>query len=229
MTETDSTNVANSDAGNPSPKEDNVDDLKAKIADQSRKLAGSKSEALNIKAELDALKTKIEEGAPGSQETLGDIELFKQYCREAGVPFKEDLKTMRQEDKQDQYKEAQNEAVEKFLEQFPEYKAENDSDNSKWDKLIKEWSTYKTPSTPSVSNWLKQLTKAHKYSSPDNSLEKGKSLGKAEVNLAEQAKLGGSGGGATKKDTKRTPEQQAARDQFMKVRPEVFKKEEKKE
>jgi len=44
----------------------------------------------------------------------------------------------------------------------------------------------------------------------------------AKVNLQEQAKLGGTSGAASTPQKKRTPEQQAAREHFKSLRPEVI-------
>ena len=205
------------------PAKDNVEDLQAKIADQSQKLAGSKAEALNLKSQLDAQSAEINRlktpAEPAQAVNQDDVELFKTYARQAGVPLKEDLEAM----KVDSDNRIREDATAKFLEEYPEYKPENDKDNSKWEGLVQEYALYRNPTTPNTKNYLSLLKKAHKAVSPDNSHAKGEALGMAKAKLGEQAQLGGSGGVTTEKNTKRTPEQEAFRAQFAKLRPDVFK------
>lgn len=205
------------------PEKDNVAELEAKIALQSQKLAGSKAEALNLKSQLEAMKAEVEQlkakAEPAQEVSKDDVELFKAFARQAGVPLKEDIEAI----KADSDHRMRDEATAKFLEEYPEYKPENDTDNSKWETLINEYALYRNPTTPNTKSYLTLLKKAHKAISPDNSLIKGKALGMAEAKLSEQAQLGGSGGVTTIKKTKRTPEQEAYREQFAKLRPDYFK------
>ena len=196
--------------------EEKLKELEQKIADQARKLDGSKEEALRLKKLNEELQAKIAEKPDDSPKlNESDIELFKQYAKKAGIPFKEEIAALQQQ----QIKEKQQEAIDRFVEEFPEYKPENDKDNQKWTILKEEFLTYKTPTNP--KDIYRLLKKAHGIINPTDSLEKGKALGMAQAKLNEQAQLGGSSGVASTPNKKRTPEQQAARAEFEKIRPEI--------
>jgi hypothetical protein len=144
-----------------------------------------------------------------------DIEVFKKYAKAAGIPFKDELNQFQKV----QYQDKQQESIDKFLEEYPEYRPENDTDDSRWTALKNELAGYKAPENP--KDWYKLMKKAHRLVAPDNSTEKAKALGMAQANLKEQAKIGGSSGGASAPKGKLTPEQLAAREQFEKLRPEI--------
>jgi len=199
-------------------EEDNVEErlkeLEEKDREKSRLLDASKTEALRLKKLNEELQAKASDDAPKLNDS--DIELFKQYAKKAGLPFKEDLIAQQQQ----LYGERQQEALNKFLEEHPEYKPVNDKGNKKWNVLLAEYDTYKAPQNP--KDVLNLLKKAHKNTNPEDSLEKGKALGMAQANIQEQTKLGGTSGAASTPKKKRTPEQQAARDHFKSLRPEVI-------
>ena len=202
------------------PQEDNLEQklkaLEQKVAVQAQKLTASKDEALRLKAlteKLEAERVAVKDDSP--QLNPSDIEVFKKYAKAAGIPFKEDLNQF----SKSQYQDKQQESIDKFLEEYPEYKPENDIDNSKWDSLKQELATYKAPENP--KDWYSLMKKSHRLVSPDNSLEKGKALGLAQANIKEQAKIGGSSGTASAPKGKQTPEQMAAREQFEKLRPDI--------
>lgn len=207
--------------GEMAPEEDNVttriDALESKIATLSQRHAeqmrGAKAEVDKYKAQVEQLQTASQsDSRPDSQ--LSDQELFDKYAGNSKA-----IQNAIDKIRIDNYNSKRDEEKDKFLDAHPEYKPENDKDNSKWNALIGEISTYKAPAN--ASDWGKLLKKAHNAIQPNNDLEKGKALGMAQANLAQQAKLGGGSSVSTERK-KRTPEQEAAREEFKKARPEYF-------
>jgi len=204
------------------PVEDNsveptIEDLQAKIADQSRHLTGSKAEALRIKKENAELQTQIDElKSPESPQVNDeDLKYVGQLLDKAGYAKKTDIEASEKKSDEKQQKKESDKILKNFIKKYPEYKPENDPADKKWNALVKELKRYKDPT--------KNLEKAHKDINPDNSLEKGRSLGHAEANLGAQAQIGGSSSGSTSK-SKRTPDQQAIMDELLKRRPEYKEK-----
>ena len=198
-------------------------ELERKSEAQRHALSASKAEALRLKQENESLMARLQPVATPAndpskfQADPQDIELFKQYAKAAGVPLAEDVKALQKS----QYVAVRDEMKDKFLAEFPEYLPANDPDDAKWGALLSEISTYKEPVSP--KDWYGLMTKAHKAIVPDTSFEKGKSMAKAELNLQEQTRLGGSGGSPAKKAGKTlSPDQQVAIDEFKALRPEIF-------
>jgi len=198
---------------NPEPDrlnalEQKIAELEARDTDKSRLLTASKDEALRLKAENETLKA-----TPQDESSLSEQELFDNYLKKSQL-FNSQIDSVHKTT----YEQKRDELKDKFLEKHPEYKPENDTGDKNWNALLEEINDYKIPKNP--SDWGKLLRKAHKNIN-DNSLEKGKALGMAQANLNEQAKLGGGSSGGSSPKTKRTPEQQAVRDQFKTLRPEI--------
>lgn len=192
-----------------------IQELEAKIADQSRHLTGSKSEALKIRQENEALRAQIENlktQQESPQVSNEDLQYVDQILSKAGYVKKDDLKKFEIA----QYQKERDSVLMDFMEKYPEYKPENDKGDIKWTALINEVAQYKEPDNP--KDWFSLLKKAHKIINPDNSLEKGKSLGMAEANLGELSKIGGSSGVSSSK-AKRSPAQQAIMDELYQKRP----------
>lgn len=85
-----------------------------------------------------------------------DAALIDKYLKSKGYVTKEQQQSM-------YYSAVRDEELNKFLEEFPEYKPENDPLNSNWDGLMREFNEYKSPENPRRIGEL--LKKAHKYSS----------------------------------------------------------------
>jgi hypothetical protein len=187
--------------------------LEVKVAEQARHLTASKAEALRLKDQNE----RYQQPAPDSPQVSNeDVELFKTYAKAAGIPFRDDIESL----KKDQYVETQRQVVDKFLDEFPQYKPENDKDDSQWGKIQAELGLYKNPQNP--KEWYALLKRAHSSIQPDNSFQKGKALGHAEANLQEQTKLGGGSPGAKAPTQKLSPEKQAIQEGFSSLRPQYF-------
>ena len=211
-------NLDNSVPPQDAPPVDNgrIKELEDKIQDLQEgyksKLSGSKAEALRLKDEKEQLKTRLEELEnklePPAQVDETDVEIVKKLAKKAGFISQEELNKQLDKVKSNFQKKEQEEAIDKFYVEYPEYNPDNDKDNKKWEGLMKEFGTYKLPNEARSGSYLNLLKKAHKSISPDNSLEKGRALGHAEANLGDHAKLGGSS--SSSPDGKRTPAQQVA-------------------
>lgn len=71
----------------------------------------------------------------------GDVELIERVLRSKGYVNKAEANQMF-------YKAVEQEEVERFLTKYPEYKPENDPNDSNWNALQKEVGLYKLPSNP---------------------------------------------------------------------------------
>lgn len=206
------------EADNGDERDQIIADFKVKTATQAAKLAASKAEALRLKSERDDLLSRQIQPKPADSPQMAsdEVELFKQYAKAAGVPLKEDIEKINQAT----YKSQQDSALEKFLEEHPEYKPENDTDDIRWGTIAQEIALYKAPVQP--KDWYALLKKAHSAIQPDNSFQKGKSLGMAQAALNEQARIGGGSSGAKAPVKKLSPEQQAVQEGFKQTRPNYF-------
>ncbi len=118
-----------------------------------------------------------------------DVQVIEKVLRAKGYVTKEEAEGM-------SYKAIQQEELNKFLAEFPEYKPENDSHDVNWNALQRALVIYAKPSDP--RKWNELLKKAHKDMAPatgDRTLEVQK----------QQLKIAGVGtGGAQKSSSRKT-------------------------
>lgn len=197
--------------------------LEKKIQDQARHLNASKAEAIRLKQENEALKAAFQGSQTPKvpQQSIEvdpeELETFKKFVAAAGIPTQAEI----QQIKSERYKEQQDVALSKFLDEHPEYKKDNDVDDSSWSTLVEELSQYKQPTNP--SDWYKLLNKAHRSINSSSELERGKALGIAQANMQEERKMASMSGSQPAKPSKKlTPDQKAAQDAFASIRPNVF-------
>lgn len=199
-----------------------------------RNLNASKEEALRLKKENEELKkvtsapakTQIDETYQPSET---ELEVFERLlaAREAKRIQQEEARKAQEEkafqESQMAYQVGQTEAINKFLEEYPEYNKPGDANSDQlWKELEDKVQELPLPRNP--KDFQKLLVKAHQelMNKGDSALERGKALGFAQANLQEQAKLGGgsSGGSSAPTKKKRSPEQQAVLDELFELRPQ---------
>lgn len=123
-----------------------------------------------------------------------DVQLIEKVLRSKGYITKEEAKGM-------SYQAVQNEELSQFLNEFPEYKPENDPGDINWSRLQRALAIYAKPSDPRM--WKEILHKAHKDIAPsvsDRTIEVKK----------RQIKTAGVGSSGVQKSSSRTtltPEQ----------------------
>lgn len=202
------TSPSNEDNGGFTPEM--VEAMQAKVTDQSQKLRASKEEALRLKQELETLRSQPQDDALPVNEA--DVAALKALARAAGIPTREEMDAL----KQSHYRDIQEEGLNRFLSEHPEYKADQN-----WELIKGELEHYKTPTDP--KEWYGLLNRAHKIIATDGSFEKGQAMGMAKAKLQEQAQIGGgaSGGSSTPK-VKKTPDQQSVSEGFKAVRPQYY-------
>lgn len=123
-----------------------------------------------------------------------DVQLVEKILRAKGYITKQEAQGM-------SYQAIQNEELNSFLSEFPEYKPENDPSDVNWNALQRALAIYAKPSNP--RQWREVLRKAHKDIAPtgsDRTLEVKK----------QQVRTAGVGTGGVQKSSSRntlTPEQ----------------------
>jgi hypothetical protein len=189
----------------PAPSDDKEERWK-------QQLQGSKAEALRLKSELDELKTMketIEEKTDADIPiTDADLAAFNALAKKLGFVTKKEIE---RDNQVRTYSQTQEDSLNKFLSEHPEYNKIGDGDSDKkWTELQQELTLYNSrPTDPKT--WYKILKRAHNNLNNNSELAKakGESLGMAKANLAEQAKTGNRAlGGVSTPTGKRTPEQQ---------------------
>lgn len=195
------------------PKVEEVDPSKEERYKQQ--LQGSKEEALRWMTEAQKAKKEFEEyklslqkptdDAPVSPE---DLAAFNAIGKKLGFVTKQEIE---QDTQIKTYKQMQDESLNNFLKEHPEYNKPGDADSDKrWTELQQELSYYNTaPADPKT--WYNILNKAHRNlnTNPDLERVKGEALGMAKAKLAEQTRMGGGGSGeVSTPKRKQTPEQQ---------------------
>lgn len=219
----------------PESKEvDNVDGAKEvneideKEERYKQQLSGSKAEALRLKSEKEQLEAQLAQlsQAKQEQEDAGvpmneqDLVVFNALAKKLGFVTKQEIE---KENQIKTYSQLQEDSLNKFLTEHPEYNKPGDSESDKrWTELQKELTFYNTrPSDPKA--WYTILSKAHNNLSSNTELARarGESIGMAKATLAEQAKMGNRASGIASGPTKKqTPEQQ----QFSQEIEEQLKK-----
>ena len=171
-------------------------DDSGEVENQVQGLLREKTELLKQIAELRGQRREIkqEELAQVDQkiEELKDIHpedaaIIDRVLRSKGYVPKGEIEKMF-------YKAVQDEALQKFLEKYPEYKPENDPNDTNWSSLQKEMAWYKMPSNP--HQVLDILERAHRAIKPhaDRSLQIKK----------QQVQIAGAGSGGTQRSSSRT-------------------------
>ena len=205
----------------PAVPADNGEILPAKREDLSRKLHGSREEALRLKSENDRLKAELDQARmtpqPSPDEDISlterDVAVFKALAAKAGLAPREEVLAIREE----RHQELQQQHLDVFLAEHPEYNKPNDPQSDQlWQRLQGELADYRKPSSP--AEFKQFLTRAHRSLSfnEGREVERGKALGYAQANLQEQSRMGGAshGGSSAPKNPKLDPQRQAVRDLF---------------
>lgn len=202
-----------------------VEELQAEVvelnrlnAEKSRKLNASKEEALRLKKEAEEARKPAP--STDTQPTVVLTEQEKAILRANGFITKEQMDVWKQEQIQAEFQRNEQEALQDFFKKFPEYAPENDLDATKFDSLKEALGIYKIPTDK--NGIYRVLVKSHGDITGSNDLEKGKSLGMAEANLADKAKQGGGGSGINSSTKKKTPEQLSVSEAFKKARPDYY-------
>lgn len=217
--------------------------MKEKLKAQAEALKGSKAEALRWKAAVaqqpeqskperaEAKQKSSEEDVTTTDDeqlafTDEQVKLFKQLAEKAGLGSPDQVAEQVYTEKQ--YKAEQQTAINKFLDDFPEYAdTENDTSNKMWAELQQQIvNMYKAPAAG--KDWYLVLKKAHKdlVEDPTLEFEKGVSFAQAQANLLEQKKLGSTASGADSSQDgaeQMSPERRTVHEGFQKVRPQYFK------
>ncbi len=142
------------------PKEEVVDDTGAKRREQGllreieklrkEKAELRKKEFLRADEPLIVPKEKVEDLAGVNP---ADIELIDKVIKAKGYVQKDEFQKIN-------YESVKNDELTKFLEKYPEYKPENDSNDTNWNALQSEISLYKMPADPRKVGEI--LERAHK-------------------------------------------------------------------
>ena len=204
----------------------------------SQKLNASKEEALRLKAERDqfaaekaALQAQLEQQAAQQSQnnelpmTEQEVAIFKQLAEKAGVAFKPDVESIRNES----LAEKNQKVLDSFLAEFPEYNKPGDPDSDKiYAELQGKLSFYRPASSPQeLQTFLKEAHRARVANYNEQAAtQRGEALGYAKANLQTQTQSGGGlfGGNSAPAKQDLSSDQQAVAELFKAVRPEYYKK-----
>lgn len=126
---------------------------KNKLIHELKQVRGQiQNQKRNLKNELVLDKKEI---IPDALEDIHpqDVELIEKVLRSKGYVTREEAQKM-------SYKAIQDEELKKFLEEFPEYKEENDVNDLSWNTLQRAISIYASPTNP--RGWAEVLRRAHR-------------------------------------------------------------------
>ena len=150
---------------------------KANLLEEVKHLRGTKRELkqeqiLTVQKEMDDLKDVNPQ----------DVDLIEKVIRSKGYVNKAEAQKM-------YYDSVKDQVIAEFLEKYPEYKPENDSQDLNWNSLNRELADYRMPANPHDINRV--LEKAHKVISETRSISD-RSI--PEKKRAVQTASAGSGG-----------------------------------
>ena len=153
--------------------------LRNRIVELHRELAEAKgTDRKVIQGKIDKVQDKIDDLKDVAPE---DLNLIDRVLRAKGYMTKEDSSKMH-------YEAVKNEEVNKFLDQYPEYKPENDPSDANWLSLkrhISSW--YRMPDDPRLVGEL--LRKAHREVTKAPS-DRGIEVKKQQVKVASSGSSG---------------------------------------
>lgn len=155
---------------------------RVKLIKEVQELRGQKRELK--KEELFKVDNKIEELKDVAPE---DVNLIEKVLRAKGYMTREEAEGM-------SYKAIQDEELKKFLDEFPEYRPENDQADVNWNTLQKALAIYAKPSDP--RRWSELLRKAHRDIAPSYS-------GRAMEVKKQQVKTAGVGASGVQRSSSR--------------------------
>jgi hypothetical protein len=166
-----------------------LQDERVKLLKEIQELRGQRRELKH--EELIKVDNKIDQLKDVNPD---DVQVIEKVLRAKGYVTKDEAEKMT-------YQAVQQEELNKFLAEFPEYKPENDPHDLNWSSLQRALAIYAKPSDP--RKWSEILKKAHKDMAPapsDRTLEVQK----------QQLKTAGIGTGGVQKSSSRktlTPDQ----------------------
>lgn len=126
--------------------------LRNEIVDLRSKLRTAPSEAQDdIRQDIVTKQGEIQELEGIAPE---DVDLIEKVLRAKGYVPKQELDNML-------YKRVEQEALDQFLSKYPEYKPENDPNNTNWNTLMSEFTLYAKPKDPrQIANLLERARKS---------------------------------------------------------------------
>jgi ElaB/YqjD/DUF883 family membrane-anchored ribosome-binding protein len=180
MTNTDPVYTDNSAQSQADPQDNSAtwEQEKDRLSKRHKEqIDGAKAEIERLKAENEKLQ------ASKSEPDQEDVKIIKQL----GFVTKDDLQKYTTESEIEK-------ALDKFYTEFPEYSPQHDENQEKYQALMSEFAQFRTTDKPKSSEFLSLFRKAQRIISSGDEVEKGKSLAKAEKNIADSLKHSNSGG-----------------------------------
>lgn len=136
-----------------------LEETKKALLDEITDLRGQRRKLKE--AEIGRVEDKIEQVQADIQDVNPeDIKVIDKINRSRGYMTQADVKRMF-------YEEVKQEVLDSFLSKYPEYKPENDLNDTRWNALQKEISWYKMPENPRMIATL--LERARKAITPNTS------------------------------------------------------------
>lgn len=177
------------DAPTPTPDVDIVK-LQQQVENLNKGIAKYREESQKSSVEVANLKKQLEEKSKSSTKAADDeLELnaedqkrLEAWAKKQGFVTKGEFEQERLRIQQESFSNIENQAVDEFLRQHPEY----DKDEE-WEKVKVLFSEYKTPT--SLTQYRKLLAKIHSELNPKE--DKGSDKARAEIETKRRLGLGG--------------------------------------
>lgn len=179
-------------------KEVNLEELKAQIDNLNKGIAKYRDEAKSIreesakqiKAVRDDYEGKISKltASKASDEELPELNAedqkrLEKWAKTHGFVTKAEMEEKQNEMQRASIQSIEKQAIEEFLEKYPEYK-----EDEQWEKLKSEFSIYKQPTT--IDEYRKLLRKSHIELNPDDSRARAELQSKSRLSLGGRSQAG---------------------------------------
>lgn len=163
--------------------------LQTQVENLNKGIATYRDSANDYKSKYESLHKEVEDlkkaKAPKEEKVALDPEDEKRleaWAKSKGFVSKEEMDKERQNLQRDNIKQAETQAVQTFLEKFPEY-----DDDGKWTQIMSEFQLYRTPTT--TDGYLKLLNKIKSGLEGDTGKARKDGEAKAKADMAAKSRL----------------------------------------
>lgn len=174
----------------PSPElvklQTQIENLNKAIASTRGEAAAATKVAEDFKVKYETLQKSLEESKKSDTDELDEKELKKleAFAKKSGLVTKDELEAQRAAEMQLSVKQAEDQAINEFLEANPEF---NEDEN--WNKVKEEFKLYKQPT--SISGYRQLLSKIRKDIKGVSTKEEGGNEVRAQLVKRDRLSLGG--------------------------------------
>ena len=208
--------------GDKSISPEDFEKLQEQVENLNKGISSYRSELTNTKEELSKTKETNEELQEKLEKAVnieGDLskedqQKLESWAKSKGFVTASELEKKEKEIKKQNLKQIENQAVNEFLEQHPEY-----DDDENWNLLKQEFQLYKQPTT--LTGYRKLLNRVHKTLAKDS--EKESKKGEVEARLKQKGRLTLGGGSQKSPGGDETSELEKLQEKYPNLTQEQIK------